>query len=139
MAVCDRFNRRSQLIRARSAVAAIYSVYNLQNVVKLSTFEESVHELGIAGTAATHKSNIGQKSLIDLKMNLKGTDPLRFINIALIFAISGHSINKQLTDLFTPTVGLLSHPITRPIFLNLLFLLKAKPKEYRPRVDFSVE
>ena len=139
MTVCDRFNRGSQLIRARSAVAAVYSVYELQNLVKVSTFEESGYELGIAGTAAAHKSDIGQKSLIDLKMNLRRADPLGFIDVALIFEISGHSNSKQFTDLFTPTVGLLSHLITRPIFIKILFLLKARPKENRPRVDFSVE
>jgi len=104
LAFCDRFDRRSQLIRTRSAVAAVYSVYNLQNFVKMPTFKESVHKMGITGTAATHKPDIGQKSLIDLKMNLDGADPSSFINIALIFEISSHSNNKQLADLFTPTV-----------------------------------
>ena len=134
MAVCDRFNRGSQLIRARSAVAAVYSIYNLQNFVKLSTFEESVHKMGITGTAPTNKSNIGQKPLIDLKMNLRRANPLGFKDVALIFAVNGHLINKQLIDPFTPTAGWLSHPITNPTFLR-----KSRPKENRPKVDFSVE
>jgi hypothetical protein len=134
LTVCERFNRGSQLIRARSAVAAVYSVYELQNLVKLSTFEESGYELGIAGTAAAHKSDIGQKSLIDLKMNLRRANPLGFKDVALIFAVNGHLINKQLIDPFTPTAGWLSHLITNPIFL-----LKSRPKENRPKVDFSVE
>ena len=105
MAFCNRFNRRSQLVRTRSAIAAVNSVYEFQNFVNVSTFEEPGHELGITGTAATHKPDIGQKPLIDLKMNLRGADPLGFVNVTLILMMSGHSNNKQLTDLFTPTVG----------------------------------
>lgn len=98
MAVCDRLNRGSQLIRARSAVAAVDSVYEPQNFIEVSTFKESGHELGVTGTAAAHKSDFGQIALIDLKMNLRRTDPSGFINEALIFTISGHSNNKQLTE-----------------------------------------